>query len=195
LPKTLEEEAKKDDAKYASVTPSMQVFAGSRTDDGMDYKTFAEAVEISTPMGESQFFEFTGRLENLPIPLGSDDVSGDLANILTVGLWNNHLVKDNSLKGPPLLIKSVEFEAPYYPTWPPKSHQQIFFNSPHKSNQETYAQEIISRFMQRAFRRPLNHGELDRYMSFWNGIKDNFDRFEQGVMEVLIAVLCSPNFI
>lgn len=195
LPKILEEEAKKDNEKYASVTPSMQVFAGSRTDDGMDYKTFAEAVEVTTPMGESQFFEFTGRLENLPIPLGSNDVSGDLANILTVGLWNNHLVKDNSLKGPPLLIKSVEFEAPYYPTWPPKSHQQIFFNSPHKSNQETYAQEIISRFMQRAFRRPLNHGELDRYMSFWNGIKDNFDRFEQGVMEVLIAVLCSPNFI
>ena len=49
--------------------------------------------------------------------------------------------------------------------------------------------------MQRAFRRPLNPGELNRYMSFWENIKDDFDRFEDGVKEVLIAVLCSPNFI
>jgi uncharacterized membrane protein len=195
LPKILEEEAKMDDAKYASVNPSMQVFAGSRTDDGMDYMTFSKPVEITAPMGAYQDFEFTGRLENLPIPLASNDVSGDLANILTVGLWNNHLVKESSLKGPPLLIKSVEFEAPYYPVWPPQSHKKIFFDSPNKNNTETYAEEIISRFMQRAFRRPLDTSELNRYMSFWNGIKDDFDRFEDGIKEVLIAVLCSPNFI
>ena len=195
LPKTLEKEALKDNSKYANVNPSIQVFAGSRTDDGMDYKTFSESIEVTAPIGQVQRFEFTGRLENLPIPLGSDDVSGDLANIFTVGLWNNHLVKENSLKGPPLLIKSVEFEAPYYPVWPPKSHTNIFFNSPNKADAETYAEEIISRFMQRAFRRPVDFGELNRYMSFWKDIKNDFDRFEDGVKEVLIAVLCSPNFI
>ena len=195
LPKILEKEAIKDNSKYANVNPSIQVFAGSRTDDGMDYKPFSKSVEVTAPMGEIQKFEFTARLENLPIPLGSDDVSGELANIFTVGLWNNHLVKESSLKGPPLLIKSVEFEAPYYPVWPPESHTSIFFDSPNKAIAKTYAKEVISRFMQRAFRRPLNPGELNRYMGFWENIKDDFDRFEDGVKEVLIAVLCSPNFI
>ena len=195
LPKILEKEAIKDNSRYAAIDPSIQVFAGSRTDDGMDYKTFSESIKVTAPLGEVQNFEFTGRLENLPIPLGSDDVSGDLANIFTVGLWNNHLVKESSLKGPPLLIKSVEFEAPYYPVWPPQSHTNIFFDSPNKTLTKTYAKEVISRFMQRAFRRPLNPGELNRYMSFWENIKDDFDRFEDGVKEVLIAVLCSPNFI
>ena len=195
LPKILEEEAQKDDLKYANVNPTLQVFGGSRTDDGMDYKTFGEPIEISIPFGKSKTFEFTGRLENLPIPLGSKDVSGDLANILTFGVWNNHLVKENSLKGPPLLIKSVEFEAPYYPEWPPKSHTNIFFDSVNQSNPEIYAEEVISRFMQRAFRRPLESVELNRYMDFWKSIKDDFDRFEDGVKEVLVAVLCSPNFI
>ncbi len=195
LPKILEEEAKIDNSKYASVNPSLQVFAGSRTDDGMDYQTFADAVEIINPLGEHQTFEFTGRLENLPIPLGNDDVSGDLANILTVGLWNNHLVKENSLKGPPLLIKSVEFEAPYYPVWPPESHTRIFFDSQNKTNTEVYAEEVLSRFMQRAFRRPLNRGELNRYMDFWREIEEDFDRLEDSVAEVLVAVLCSPKFI
>ncbi len=195
LPKILEEEAKKDNSKYASTNPSIQVFAGSRTDDGMDYKTFALPFEVTAPMEKPQTFEFTGRLENLPIPLGSDDVSGELANILTVGLWNNHLVKENSLKGPPLLIKSVEFEAPYFPIWPPKNHKSIFFDSPNKANTETYAREVISKFMQRAFRRPLQSGELNRYMDFWRNLKDDFECFENGIKEVLIAVLCSPNFI
>jgi hypothetical protein len=49
--------------------------------------------------------------------------------------------------------------------------------------------------MQRAFRRPVDPKELDRYVIFWRNIKNDFDRFEDGVKEVLIAVLCSPNFI
>ena len=195
LPKILEEEAMRDNSKYDGVNPSIQVFAGSRTDDGMDYKTFAKPVEVIAPLGKIQNFEFIGRLENLPIPLGSDDVSGELADIFTIGLWNNHLVKESNQKGPPLLIRSVEFEAPYYPVWPPESHTTIFFESPNKNDHETYAEEVISLFMQRAFRRPLDSQEISRYMSFWMHIKDDFDRFEDGVKEVLIAILCSPNFI
>ena len=195
LPKILEEEARVDDLKYASINPTIQVFAGSRTDDGMDYKTFHRPVEVTASHGENQTFEFKGRLENLPIPQSSEAVSGDLANIFTIGLWNNHLVKESSLKGPPLLIKSVEFEAPYFPIWPPKSHKSIFFDSPNESNFDKYAEEVISRFMKRAFRRPLNQGELERYLSFWKSIKDDFDNFQDSIKEVLVAVLCSPNFI
>ena len=195
LPKILEKEALQNNSKYEDVNPSLQAFAGSRTDDGMDYKTLGVPVEISTPMGKSKTFEFTGRLENFPIPMGSDEVSGELANILTFGVWNNHLVKETGLKGPPLLITEVEFEAPYFPVWPPKSYTKVFFDSPNKQNAPLYAQEVIGRFMQRAFRRPLNPGELNRYMEFWNSIKDDFDHLEDSVKEVLIAVLCSPNFI
>ncbi|MDN3663841.1 DUF1592 domain-containing protein [Algibacter miyuki] len=195
LPKTLAEEADRNNIKYADVNPSIQVFAGSRTDDGMDYKTFGDAIEVTTPMGEYQTFEFKGRLENLPIPLGSAQVSGDLANILTVGLWNNHLVKDGSFNGPPLLIKSVEFEAPYHPVWPPESHTKLFFDSPNKIDIELYTEEVLTRFMERAFRRSLNPGELNRYMDFWRSVKDDFERYEDGVKEVMVAVLCSPNFI
>ena len=36
-------------------------------------------------MQESKIYEFTGMLENLPIPMASNDVSGELANILTFG--------------------------------------------------------------------------------------------------------------
>ena len=195
LPKILEEEEKKNNSEYLNSNPSILAFAGSRTDDGMDYKALDNPIEVKTPLGKSEIFEFTGMLENLPIPMGDSEVSGDLANILTFGLWNNHLVKESNLKGPPLLIKSVEFEAPYFPIWPPESHTKIFFESINKSDDKKYAEEVIEKFMINAFRRPLNAGELNRYLDFWNNIKDDFVSFEDSVKEVLIAVLCSPNFI
>lgn len=195
LPKMLEDEAKLNSKQYANINPSIQAFAGTRTDDGMDYKIFDECLEVSVPFGDLKTFEFKGRLENLPIPLAGNQVSGDLANMLTVGLWNNHLVKENSLTGPPLLIKSVEFEAPYHPVWPPESHVNIFFDSPNKDDKEIYTKEVLNRFMEQAFRRSVTAEELNRYMEFWNTIKDDFDRYEDGVKEVLVAVLCSPNFI
>lgn len=191
----LQNEAQKNNLKYKSINPSIQVFAGSRTDDGMDYKTFDVSKEVTAPLGESQHFEFKGRLENLPIPLEGSQVSGDLANIITIGLWNDHLVKESSFSGPPLLIKSVEFEAPYIPVWPPESHTEIFFDSPNKANKELYTEEVLGRFIERAFRRDLNPGELNRYMDFWRSVKDDFERYENGVKEVLVAVLCSPSFI
>ena len=195
LPKTLQKESQKNNFQYERVNPSILAFAGSRTDDGMDYKALSKPIEVKNPMGDSQVFEFTGMLENLPVPMASDDVSGELANIVTFGLWNNHLVKESSLKGPPLLIKSVEFEAPYYPVWPPKSYTEIFFKSKNQNNEEAYANEVIEKFMERAFRRTLNDSELDRYITFWKNIRSDFDSFEDGVKEVLIAILCSPNFI
>ena len=195
LPKTLQKESQKNNFQYERVNPSILAFAGSRTDDGMDYKALSKPIEVKNSMEDSQVFEFTGMLENLPVPMASDDVSGELANIVTFGLWNNHLVKESSLKGPPLLIKSVEFEAPYYPVWPPKSYTEIFFKSKNQNNKEVYANEVIEKFMERAFRRTLNDSELDRYITFWKNIRSDFDSFEDGVKEVLIAILCSPNFI
>lgn len=195
LPKMLEVEAKENSLKYEAVNPSIQAFAGTRTDDGMDYKIFDKCVDVTAPFGETQTFEFKGRLENLPIPLAGNQVSGDLANMLTVGLWNNHLVKENNQTGPPLLIKSIAFEAPYNPVWPPESHTNIFFDSPNKVNKAVYTKEVLKRFMEKAFRRTVKPEELNRYFDFWNSIKDDFDRYEDGVKEVLVAVLCSPNFI
>ena len=195
MPKILQEESKRDNSQYEKTNPSILAFAGSRTDDGMDYKALSKPIDVKNSMQDSKVYEFTGMLENLPIPMASNDVSGELANILTFGLWNNHLVKESSLKGPPLLIKSVEFEAPYYPVWPPKSYTEIFFKSKNQDNEELYGSEIIEKFMSRAFRRTLNDGELDRYLNFWRNIRNDFKSFEDSIKEVLIAILCSPNFI
>ena len=54
----------------------------------------------------------------------------------------------------PALIRSVEFEGPYYAEWPPATHRNIFIESPHEGDAAAYARDIIGSFATRAFRRP-----------------------------------------
>lgn len=195
LSRRLSREAAVSQKKYASENPSVRVFAGTRTDDGMDYATFDVSKKLTAGPGETQTLEFVGRLENLPIPTFDPGAKTYHANTMVIGLWNDYLVKKKGESGPPLLVHSMEIEAPYHPVWPPPSHTNIFFDSPNRNDRETYTREVLTRFIKRAYRRPLRDGEVDRYMRFWNELKSDFDRYEDGVKEVLIAVLCNPNFL
>ncbi|MCL6265847.1 DUF1592 domain-containing protein [Flagellimonas myxillae] len=186
-----EEESKR---KYDLASPIMRVFAGTRTDDGIDYKNFDDFRNVINSDQPRQYI-FSGRLEDLPIPVIDTLETEILANIMGMGVWNDYLVKDNRDSGPPLLVHEIEFEAPYHPVWPPQSHTEIFFDSPDIADKEKYTSQVLANFMEKAFRRPLEKEEVETYMSFWRAIKDDYGRYEDGVKEVLVAILCSPNFI
>ena len=185
-------------AAYESQRPSLRVFAGTRTDDGMDYRTFDTSKVIEGDNGEMQTIEFKGRLENLPLPF-FDNVSTDkLGKITIIGLWNDYLVKSRRNSGPPVIVESIEVEAPYIPQWPPQAHQQIFFkpeNPKTEYGSDAYTRQVLARFTNRAFRTQLPASELDRYFQFWNSIKTDHPTYEQSVKEVLVAILCSPKFL
>ncbi|MEO0793830.1 MAG: DUF1592 domain-containing protein [Verrucomicrobiota bacterium] len=191
----LKKEAEVNAKKYEGLRPALKVFAGTRTDDGMDYKTFGGVRTVEAPTGEPQIYEFQGNFENLPVPAPGSNSSGHLADTMIIGLWNDYLVKKSSESGPPLMIHSLELEAPYYEQWPPKTHTQIFFESANQKNEEAYTKEVIQRFMERAFRRDVTEKEVGFYVDFWRQTRNEFDHYQDSVKEVLVAVLCSPNFL
>ncbi len=195
IPMALKLEVKGNENKYKDFVPSIKAFVATRTDDGMDYNTFDVSKEVHTEVGNFKTYEFTGQLENLPVPVYDPLETEPFSNTMMIGLWNNHLVKNKGENGPALMVKSMELEAPYHLVWPPKSHTTIFFDSPNKNNYQVYTAEVLKKFMEKAFRRPLVEGELERYFNFWNDIKDDFEIYEDSVKEVLVAILCSPNFL
>jgi mono/diheme cytochrome c family protein len=175
--------------------PALRVYAGTRTDDGMDYRTFGEAQEVVGATGEFAEYTFFGRLENLPIPEPASGDTEPLSGFLLLGLWNDFLVKDKANPGPPLLVQSIEVEAPYYASWPPRSHTDIFVARTEKESDENYARRVIGNFAARAFRRPPEPETVDRYYDFWRAIRDEHASLEDSVKEVLVAILCSPRFL
>ena len=92
-------------------------------------------------------------------------------------------------------IDYVEVTAPVYEKWPPRSHTRIFFKSRHKPNEAIYAQEVLTRFMTRAWRRQVTKSEVDQKLALFKKIRPVCDNFEQAAIEVLATVISSPKFL
>ena len=178
---------------FKNEKPAIQAFVGARGDDGMDHKTFGPSKVVRGEIGVPDIYEFQGRLEDLPVPVKDLSSQNKLANIMIVGLYNDNLVKSKNVFGAPLKVHSVEFEAPYYPEWPMASYKEIFPLGAQDS--EEYTKAIIQDFMNRAFRKNVEQEKVDRYFAYWKEIKAEHKRYEDGVKEVLVAILCSPEFL
>ena len=177
------------------LTPSIRALIGTRTDDGIDYQTFGESQEVRAELGHAETYEFFGRLENLPIPAPESGDNEILSWFLLLGVWNDHLVKSAKETGPPLLVESIEFEAPYLKQWPPQSYCDIFVDAASRSDDTAYTKTVLERFLARAFRRPVLADEVDRYVEFWQAVRGDCPSYEASIKEVLVAILCSPEFL
>lgn len=92
-------------------------------------------------------------------------------------------------------IDWVEVRGPVLPT--DAAEKPLVFVASPKSDSEksAAAREIIGRFAQRAFRRPVEAAEVDRFVSLYEKVSGRGDSFEDSVKLALAAVLVSPNFL
>ena len=97
---------------------------------------------------------------------------------------------------PSLIIESVEFEAPYYASWPPKYHTRLLPESSlKKSNETAYVTGVLKKFMQRAYRRKIEDKDLSWIMTYYKKIRPDHRSLESTIKEVLAIVLASPDFL
>ncbi len=92
-------------------------------------------------------------------------------------------------------IDYVQVFVPYYEEWPPDSHRRIFFDSEHRHDELVYANELLTQFMTRAWRRELSDDEVQQKLNLFHSIRAQCDSFEDAMLEVLATVLSSPKFL
>lgn len=175
--------------------PVVVPYIGARTDDGMDYKALSHVHTLVTPSGESELYTFKGRLENYPVP--NTDAEGDqwISGSLKVGVWNGDMISQKAEPGSVMKVDYIEFQAPYFEQWPTAQHKRIFIDSTFDKTSPEYAKQVITHFAQRAYRRPVSEEEIQPFFTFWQTVAPEFERFEDGVKEALVAVLTSTNFL
>lgn len=99
-------------------------------------------------------------------------------------------------KEPALIIEAVEFDAPYYTSWPPKYHTAIMPSSSlRRTNESAYVKTLLKKFMQRAYRRKINDADMTWVMSYYKKIRADYTDLESTMREVLAIVLASPDFL
>lgn len=110
-----------------------------------------------------------------------------------------HIRNESSTRGgkEPLevMIDHIEISAPHFDQWPPKSHLNIFVESNNKSDEQVYGREVLTRFLERAWRRPVAEEDVIPFMELFAGYRPEFNTFEGAMLEVLATVLATPEFL
>jgi hypothetical protein len=95
----------------------------------------------------------------------------------------------------PIAIDWIEIRGPVHPDGDGK-RSRIFSARPTETKTpRDAAQQILTDFLSRAFRRPAETGEVERYLKLYDRAAERGDSFEQSVKLALLSVLVSPNFL
>lgn len=188
--------------------PILEVSVGYRPDT-KDLWEVTSSVEMTTE--ESTVYEFSGRVENHPLPVrGQGKFPGLVVRVRNMYTDFTRTPKQQDVerdgkkvKGypyeehmPHIQVEEVEFIGPVFDQWPPALHRAILHESDlSESNETAYMTEVLDRFMSRAFRRPVTNTELMRMVGFYQTIRPDHPSLEEAAIETLAMVLISPQFL
>ena len=143
----------------------------------------------STHMG---YFEAHGKPKVFEVEYMMD--RGDCIQFFPQGLpkWG----KDPDVNGfAGVGFSDVEITGPLYPQWPPASHKNLVGDIDLESGTLEDATKVLAKFAERAFRRPLAEGELDRYTNLVANNLETGRPFREALILGMQAILCSTNFL
>ncbi len=177
-------------ATFERRMPRLGVHVGLRRDCGSTLTQVGDAQPV-VGTGLSRYV-FEGAIGNFPSPDVQEDNDNYLAGVREIGVRSEYT---DGRDMPRMLVRSVEFEGPYYETWPPATHQRIFIKSNHKDDQSAYAREVIQNFATRAYRRPLTVPELESLFSVFESSFAETQDLTRSIKDALLVALTSPQFL
>jgi len=183
-------ETGKQFATFEQRVPRLGVHVGLRRDCGSTLTQVGKAQTVSDTDLTSYVFE--GAIDNFPSPDVQENNDNYLAGVREIGVRSEYT---DGRDMPRMIIRSVEFEGPYYNTWPPATHQRIFIESNHKDDQRAYAKQVIRNFATRAFRRPVSDAEAASLFAVFESSFSESQDFTESVKDALLVALTSPQFL
>ncbi len=92
-------------------------------------------------------------------------------------------------------IEYVQVQSSAFEQWPPRSHTNIFPSREENEPESDYATRVISRFMARAWHRPISSEEISQKLKRYSEIRPDCESMESATLEILASVIASPHFL
>ena len=186
---------------------------------GLTLNIMDDGGEIEVSSSTPEYYDIPLRSEFLPLP--EADVPGSklngvitLQNVLDDGEPRpkevTEVVEEKDKKGkirkkkikffpedpafPRIIIESVEIIRNDYVSWPPPQHRRIIHEGEELSDPEAL-KKILSRFLRRAWRRPVQDAELEKWLSHHELMLKESGHPVEALKETLSAVLSSSHFL
>ena len=120
--------------------------------------------------------------------------------------WRNPLAEQDGQPG--VAFRWLDVEGPLFDEWPTAGRQLLFGDLPLKTAGSSSAEvkvesadpaadtePLLRRFMQRAYRRPLEEQEFKRFFQIVAGALKSGSSFQEAMFAGYAGVLCSPAFV
>jgi len=178
-------------AAFERRTPWLGVHLGLRRDCGSTLAPVGAPQAVAA--GELAEYVFEGAIGNFPDPDVEPGNPNYLAGVREIAVRSEYTA-DRDM--PRLLVRSVEFEGPWFESWPPPSHRAIVdVPGADRADPEARARAILGAFATRAFRRPATAAEIDALVAVWRGAVDAGAGADAALRDALLAVLAAPQFL
>jgi hypothetical protein len=186
---------------------------------GLNLNIMGDAGEIAVTSTTPKHYEISGWPGFFPLPeahVPGDKLNGiiTLQNALDDGepptKAVNEVIEEKDKKGkikkrkvkvypedpdfPRIIIESVEFVKNDYPSWPPPLHRRIIREGEELSDPQA-VENILSRFLRRAWRRPVNGDEMEKWRAHYERMRQQGDPLISALKETLSAALASSHFL
>jgi hypothetical protein len=118
-------------------------------------------------------------------------------NVTNLQAFNGLTGSQAAVNRMPRLADGVEVTGPFNPTGISKTPSRglIFSCEPSSQEQTACARQITQNLARRAFRRPVTAEDMNRLMPFYEAGRRDNGTFDQGIEQVVAAVLVSPQFL
>ena len=191
------------EAEEGMPTPVMGVYLGKRASPNNFHIKLVDELDVTSPKGETHTYEVRGRLEDFPLIDPTTPLKEQRNPGMRIGFHDSYHPefgapnkKNKSSRPKGFTIHSVIFEAPLIEQWPPRHHTNILFASElAETDERTYARQVLERFMQRAYRRPVTAHEVDPLLAVYDELRPTMPSLEVAMREILPEVLIAPDFL
>jgi mono/diheme cytochrome c family protein len=166
----------------AENTNSLQFFTLSASN-------FAGVAATSTNLG---YFEVGPQPKTFEVEAVLDAKSA--VQLFALGL-PGYVKKNAGSKHTGVGFGAVTVTGPIIDQWPPESHARLLGSVELSKGTVSDAEQILRRFLPRAFRRPVTDIEVDRFLDLVRRGLAGKHSFHESLRASLVAALCSPNFL
>jgi PAS domain-containing protein len=175
---------------FEARAPYLGVHLGFRRDCGSSFAPVGPPRLVTST--EPEVFSFVGAIRDFPLPALPEANANYLAGVREIAVRSEYV---DSGDMPRLLIHSVEFEGPYYETWPPKTHRDLLATETETLGTREHARELLTRFISRAWRRTPKEKDLAFALGVFDDAHEESGEFQTAAEEALLATMASPEFL
>lgn len=170
-----------------------RIAIGARADSAGD-----EAAKMELKVNDRSIHVWEVSDDNGSEYMAEVSLEGGKNTKVTVGFLNDYYDESQpeGRRDRNLLVENVAIQGPLDgpPQERPAAHRRIFTERKGGSDEE-YMMAVLKPFMERAFRRPTQAGEPERYLVFLKSARAEGEGVEYAIRQALAAILVSPSFL